>query len=253
MLNRATITLKKDDADLTYHISSLLQGVLMELVPDGYGNILHRNEVKPYSQSVSIEGSHLIWTINTLDEESAVHLLDPLLSMQFDRVFLRQKQLELDIIQNERHQINYDILLRDTFFSRCNRYVTVRFKTPTAFKSKGKYQFYPTVRHIFQSLTSKFDCFSEESEIGFKENLEDIDNYVDIIKYSLHSTYFYLEGIKIPAFLGTVTFKINGPQQMVNLIHMLLRFGEYSGVGIKCAMGMGAICLVEKKERKKNE
>ena len=61
-----------------------------------------------------------------------------------------------------------------------------------------------------------------------------------------------MEGIRIPAFLGTVTLKIDGPQQMVNLIHLLLRFGEFSGVGIKCAMGMGAIELLEKKEQKKD-
>lgn len=140
----------------------------------------------------------------------------------------------------------------ETFFGECARYITIRFKTPTAFKKDGKYLFHPTVWHIFKSLTNKFDACSFDSEIGFQKNLEDIEKYVEIIKYSLKSTFFYLESIKIPAFVGTVTLKIGGPQQLVNLIHLLLRFGEFSGVGIKCAMGMGAIKILERKEQHVN-
>lgn len=252
MLSRVMITLKKSDTGFTHNISSLFQGALMEVVPETYGNLLHEDGIKPYSQAIFSEKEHLIWTVNTLDEDSSRYLLEPLLSKEFDHIYLKQKQLKLEILKKEKLQLKYETLLMNTFFSKCGRYVTVKFKTPTAFKSEGRYQFYPTVWHIFRSLTSKFDRYSMESEIGFKENLDDIDKYVNVVRYSLHSTYFHMEGIRIPAFLGTVTLKIDGPQQMVNLIHLLLRFGEFSGVGIKCAMGMGAIELLEKKEQKKD-
>ena len=38
---------------------------------------------------------------------------------------------------------------------------------------------------------------------------------------------------------------------MVNLANMLLKYGWYSGVGIKCAIGMGAV-LVESGEVKRH-
>ena len=60
-----------------------------------------------------------------------------------------------------------------------------------------------------------------------------------------------MEGIKIPSFVGEVTIRINGPEQMVNLANMLLKYGQYSSIGIKSAMGMGAV-LVEDKEVNRN-
>ena len=45
---------------------------------------------------------------------------------------------------------------------------------------------------------------------------------------------------------------MSGPQQMVNLMHMLLHFGTYSGVGIKTAMGMGGFQIEERKRINEN-
>ena len=42
---------------------------------------------------------------------------------------------------------------------------------------------------------------------------------------------------------------MTGPQQFVNLMNLLVRIGEYSGVGIKTAMGMGAVEIIERKEK----
>ena len=60
---------------------------------------------------------------------------------------------------------------------------------------------------------------------------------------------FHLEGVKIASFMGSITIKIGGPQSLVNLVHLLMYFGEYSGVGIKTAIGMGKISVVENKKR----
>ena len=35
-------------------------------------------------------------------------------------------------------------------------------------------------------------------------------------------------------------------EQLVNLVHLLLRYGEYSGAGIKTAIGMGKIQMSER-------
>lgn len=41
---------------------------------------------------------------------------------------------------------------------------------------------------------------------------------------------------------------INGPEQMVNLAHMLIAFGEYAGIGIKSSLGMGDVEKGEKRQ-----
>lgn len=50
-----------------------------------------------------------------------------------------------------------------------------------------------------------------------------------------------MEGITIPSFIGSVKLKCTGNRKFRSLVNMLLKFGEYSGAGIKNSMGMGAI------------
>ena len=67
-----------------------------------------------------------------------------------------------------------------------------------------------------------------------------------IIHHNIRSTRFPLEGVKIPSFMGEVTIRFNGTDTMARYSKMLLEFGEFSGVGIKCGMGMGAIKIIER-------
>ena len=87
---------------------------------------------------------------------------------------------------------------------------------------------------------------STDVTIGSTQVLEDIQQHTKVIGYSLRSTLYSVEGIKIPSFQGTMTFSLTGPQQLVNLTHMLLQFGAYAGVGIKTAMGMGGMQIIER-------
>ena len=84
----------------------------------------------------------------------------------------------------------------------------------------------------------KYDAFAENETIWMEEVLEQLAEYSEVIRYHLRSTVFHMEGVKIPAFKGSIMLRIRGPQPLVNLAHLLFRFGCYSGVGIKAAMGM---------------
>lgn len=72
-------------------------------------------------------------------------------------------------------------------------------------------------------------------------------DYAKIIRYNLRSVSFSLEGVKIPAFMGDITIKMNGTQTMANFARMLFLFGTYAGVGIKTSLGMGSIQLIQRK------
>ncbi|MDE7307747.1 MAG: CRISPR system precrRNA processing endoribonuclease RAMP protein Cas6, partial [Lachnospiraceae bacterium] len=73
--------------------------------------------------------------------------------------------------------------------------------------------------------------------------------YSEIVQYQLKSIFYCIGKNKIPAFIGQITVKVNGPQLMVNFANLLFRFGEYSGIGIKTAMGMGNIKLLERDKK----
>lgn len=94
----------------------------------------------------------------------------------------------------------------------------------------------------------KHDAICSDNEVYDDEVLALLEEKTFITQYNLRSTIFYLEGVKIPAFLGKITILVKSSQSLVNLVNYLLMLGEYTGVGIKSSIGMGAIS-VEHKER----
>ena len=78
-----------------------------------------------------------------------------------------------------------------------------------------------------------------------EETLKQLTECVSVPAYQLRSARFPLEGVKIPAFLGRMMLQVRGSGTMARYIRLLVRFGEYSGAGIKTGMGMGALRMQE--------
>ncbi|NLJ57400.1 MAG: CRISPR-associated endoribonuclease Cas6 [Tissierellia bacterium] len=241
LLGKLEIILENEDKErLNYNISSLFQGVLMEAIDIEYAESLHNTGLKPYSQYLEFENNLLKWTIHTLTEEAKNQIINPLLN-NLQEVNLKHKNLRLKVLEKKVSIKTYEQLLNEKYFSQGNPYIDIDFITPTAFKSKGKYVFYPNLRLVFQSLMNKFDKSSVNSSIYSQEVLEHLVSKSDIRRYRLKSRVFHMEGIIIPSFTGRITIKIGGPQAMVNLANLLFAYGEYSGAGIKSAIGMGGL------------
>lgn len=229
---------------LTCHSASLFQGMLMQRIDPVYGEVLHRSERKPYSQYLDCRRDRTVWVLQTLTDTAQEQLIDVPGLAAGDTVRLERLDLSVQIESVTREQLTHEALLQDTFFAQCPRTVRLCFATPTAFKVQGRYQIYPTIRHIFSSLIQKYDAANTQTEIFDPDLLDELQSAISVTGYHLHSTAFSVEGVTIPSFTGTLRLKISGPQQLVNLVHLLLRFGTYSGVGIKTAMGMGALQLL---------
>lgn len=244
MLAKLEFAFKKDE-DFNFNMGSIFQGLIMERINSEYAERLHGQGVKPYSQYCISRKESFNWTLATINKEAKEQLLNTFLDNDKDEFYLSYKDLSLKIIEKKFSSKSYEQLMEETYFSVCRPYINISFDTPTAFKANGKYQFFPTVQHLFYSLIQKYDTFSGETPIYSEKLMEDINRYVEITRYDLKSTRFHLEGVKIPAFRGNISMRIHGPQLFTNLLHMLVSFGEYSGVGIKSAMGMGAITKLD--------
>lgn len=251
MIKKLSIVLEKKN-DITYLKGSLFHGILMEQVDPAYGEILHLDGLKPYSQSLHYEDDKLIWDINTLNEQASKELIEPLTVGSFQKIEIKHDRKELEILEKREVTDTYQDFVNRYYFENGNRRVHIQILSPTSFKQNGRYVFYPDIRLIFQSLMMKFDTFADNFSICSEEVLEQLVDNTHIIGYNLKSVRFHLEGISIPAFIGYMEVQINGPQPLVNLVHLLLRYGEYSGVGIKTSMGMGAMRITDKRrgERK---
>ena len=238
MLARLELKLNAD-SDITFQMASLFHGALMEKLPQEYANQLHQSQLHPYSQYLGKREGDYYWIINCLNQEARDIIIGALLATE--SIELRKKQLKVGLLQHKYEELSQKELMDDFYEDTKSRWIEVKFLTPTAFKQRGRYLFYPDIRCIYQSLMNKFDsCTSGESMID-EDTLEELSNHSEIVSYHLRSVSFALEGVNIPAFMGRVRIRLRGSQTMVNFANLLFRFGTYSGVGIKTALGMGAI------------
>lgn len=250
MLAKLEIYLKTKDK-FDYNISSLMQGVMMEFINEQYCQVLHRSNLKPYSQYVCIKDNVIKWTICSLSEESYNYIVKPIYNADFKNVFMKHKNLYLELIEKKLTFKKYEDLYNENYFQDTSSYINLKFITPTAFKSNNKYVIYPNMRNVYQSIMLKFDSNSTKYKLFNEEVLNYLETHTDIIQYNLKSVNFHMEGVKIPSFLGQIKIKINGAQTLVNLANYLFSYSTYCGIGIKTAMGMGAIILNEKKEQRR--
>lgn len=251
MLTNLQIKLETEKNDrIVPQMSSSMHGILMELISPRYAAELHSEGFHPYSQYLSFEDDNVFWNINTLDAESYKNIIEPILNKECKILSLKKHDIALKAGEKKMVQISERQIAEKFYAENSNRYIKLRFLTPTAFKQKGKYTFYPDLRCIYQSLMMKYDAVMK-NEIYFDEDvLEQLVDDSSISKYNLRSTAFHLEGVKIPSFVGWIVIRLSGTQTLANYVNMLLQFGEYSGVGIKTGIGMGAI-RVEKRENGK--
>ncbi len=246
MLAEVKLILRTKEQEIGYYQSSNLQGVIMEHIDERYAETLHQRKLNPYSQCLTC-GKQNIWTIKTLDEEAYENMIVPLMEKEFAGFEIKKRGIHVDILEKQIRIQKKQELLEEFYECPAGKYLNLEFITPTAFKSNGRYVIMPDVRYIYQSLMNKYSAASDEMDMYDEDTLEQLIDSSEISQYRLKSTIFPLEGIKIPSFKGELTIRLKGTDTMARYARLLMRFGEYSGVGIKTAMGMGAMRLKERR------
>ena len=226
-------------------LASVFHGVMMETINSAYAEYLHISGVHPYSQYITNEDSCVVWNIHTLDDTAAKNIIAVLNSDAFTSAKLKSKDIRLGVVSKEYSETSCEELLREYYLEdNSARYVTIRSVAPTAFKSNGRYVIFPTSKLILNSLAKRYDSFSQDSAISDELLFDYIEKQTDIVEYDLKSVKFSLEGITIPSFIGTVKLRFSGSREFICLMNMLMRYGEYSGTGIKTSLGMGAYRII---------
>ena len=244
MLSELKLDLKSE-GNVGYLQSSLFQGVLMEQIDKAYAESFHITGLHPYSQYISSKNG-LTWTICTLNSDAYKGIIEPFLAPDFTGFDLKAKDQHVDIISRNIITKTYEDLLKTFNSDQVEKYVKIEFESPTAFKRDSNYVFMPDTRLIFGSLMRKYSAASSSTDMTDEETLQYISDHSFISDFKIRSTRFPLEGVKIPSFMGEITIRFSGTDTMARYAKMLLEFGEFSGVGIKCGMGMGAIKIIER-------
>lgn len=238
--------------EISNQMASTFHGALMEMLPQDYADELHESKLHPYTQHLERRAGNWYWIVTTLNEKASVTILKDTL-LQIEGIDLKKHETYLSIDQKTYHELSEEELAKAFYEGNNGRYISIRFVTPTAFKRNGIYLNYPDLRSIYSNLMNKYDASNEQDSMKDEDTLEQLVQNTTVARYRLHSTVFCLEGIRIPAFAGEMTLRIGGNRTMCNFARMLFQFGEYSGVGIKTSLGMGAMELVQDdKELTKN-
>ena len=248
MLAELIIKLQPGEMNVGFWQASVFQGFLMERIDRNYADLLHKDGWKPYSQYVEKEGDTALWHICTLNEEAYKQIILPFMDDDFKSVYLKQKEKELIVLDKQVRKKPKSELLEYMYAKEVEKTITLQFITPTAFKSNGIYQILPDVRMVFQSLMNKYSAASKTLDMFDTETLEALCVSSHISGYRLRSMFFPLEGVRIPSFGGEMTIRMGGKGTLAGYAQLLTEFGTYSGIGIKTAMGMGAVRKIRKGE-----
>lgn len=238
MLAELRMKLNVEGGNIGYYQSSNMQGILMTVIDSAYAEKLHEQSLRPYSQYI-IGGESNEWIVRTMTEKAYENIILPLNDTCFKECYIDKKNIQISIVDKKIKTVNKKELLDEFYSDSYERKFNIRYLTPTSFKSNNQYVIIPDLRLIYQSLMNKYSASEKEMYMYDEDVLEQIVACSQISGYKLKSTVFPIEKVKIPSFIGNMTIKVTGNSTLSKYIRLLLRFGEYSGVGIKTAMGMG--------------
>lgn len=116
--------------------------------------------------------------------------------------------------------------------------ITLRFLSPTSFRSHGDQKVFPEPKFVFSSLLKKWNAFSS---IKFPKGLEDEFTKIRVSRYNTRTELVEFSNYKIIGFKGNVTYEIPKgiSDEAKKQVNTLADFAYYAGVGYKTTMGMG--------------
>ena len=236
-MKKIELIIKKDIIDIDGRWGRYLQGWMMSNLDSDLAKQLHHERIRPYSLSVLTTKDNYILSFNFLNDELANILLPILVEM--NSIELNSKKISIE--SKKSYSLSLSDLATNFYKEDVPREFEIYFKTPTGFKSDEKNIFMPDVYYIFQNLMSRYGEITEGTPFVERELLSEICKSTNIVSYRIQSSYYPVHKSYIPGFIGKIKLRCSGSQTLVNYIGMLLNFAEYSGVGIKTTMGMGAV------------
>ncbi len=217
-----------------------LYSFLMNHADAVFSTAAHLDRTTPVSQYLRKTDSGMLWIVSLLGKDS-INALDFMLNTQSE-FFLDKDRLPLIVTGRERQVVDStDDLLKKKTSQSTECVHRLVFHTPTAFKSRGEYVCFPTVRQIMQSLLRKWNACMETDVRFPEEETEKLAEGLICRRFDLCDRLYRIKGNPIPGFCGEMTLINQLDGELREHAELLLSFAGYSGVGIKTALGMGGV------------
>lgn len=233
--------LSNNDEKIWPHWAYRFYAFLLENVSEDYADFLHLQGEKPISQYIyyNRNRNQSIWTVNLLNELAVNNfspILDTLKEVSLNTQRFIVEKLKLKTIEN-------NIELLEPSSEILNYNYSLNFLTPTSFKQDGNYVIFPQVSLIMHSLINKWNFATPDYLIEDDDAFNLLLRGLRIKSYRLHSSVFPLKNVNITGFSGSITLNSHLSIPMLEIFKLLINFSQYSGIGVKTALGMGGIQL----------
>ena len=257
MLRLLTVPLTFPEGERVHpSMGSIFHGAMLQKLPPEARETLHEG-ARPFSLAVFFDGGkeravlRLSFLNDAIYETMAPHLApgeEFLLTQKSEltsgdaRAFKRPAANYIVTLgAGELRQTSFTALADEIFLSAPPIGAKFCFLTTTSFKRAGKYVIWPESFLLWQSLLAKWNNHSEALKIEGTDLAEKFAEFTRTCRYRLRSAPFSLEGLTIYGFLGEEVLKFAGTGEVNRLLALLAAYAPFAGVGIKTALGMGAV------------
>ena len=227
-------------------MGSVFHGLLMDIVGSDVAAWLHdENSHRPFSQCVYFnkELGVPVWRICTLSEEAHRNIILPVLNLMGERLFLAQKHWEIvleDIISYA--EAGYQELADEVFLAEeLPGGGVLNLLTTVSFKRDGHYVILPELYLMFQNLIARWNNLFPENIISAQGLEHELASCCHITKYALHTQTFSVNNGNVYGFCGNIRVKFSGNDMTRRLMNLIFLYANFAGIGIKTALGMGAV------------
>lgn len=222
-------------------MGSIFHGALMECIPAAVATAFHGEGRRPYSQAVFFDEAtkQSLWRMGLMNDETYEVFYEAL--QRLSDVYLKQQGYTVRL-GKKRHR-EWDVM---TYLQQrpVPKRATLSFVTTTSFKRDGTYVLFPESELLYQSVANRWSLLTS---MDLEPQLHRVLGYYTIIEeYNLRTERFHLEGHHVHGFSGTIQLRFGGPPDTARLAAALLQCAAATGVGVKTALGMGAVhCHIE--------
>lgn len=224
-----------------------LYSALLEQLPSAFTDAVHKQGFSGISQYICFnhEKKQSIWVVSLLTDAAIAYCAPVLTDMK--QITLHETTVTLEKIEQSNVLTVNDILTkaRELPISRSVRMI---FHNTASFKSHGKYQIFPSISLILQSLLQRWNEVFPEAVLDDADAIQMLSNHLEIRSYRLKSSSYRLKQNSIFGFCGEITISSRLSIPVLELWKILLVFSEYAGIGIKTALGMGGISIYLKEK-----
>ena len=216
---------------------------LLSQIPEAQGELLHIQEDHPISQYLCCDrtGKTATWHIALLND-AAHDVFAPVIE-SISAIDLNSGRILLESTSHEDPKSPRDFILSSK--GMCSGRASFQFVSPTSFKQAGRYVIYPQERLIVRSLINRWNSFCPDYLMDDEDAMQMLENGILITDYSLRTVRYKLKNTLIPSFCGRISLNAKLPLALAELWNVLLAWAPYSGIGIKTALGMGGVQIVQ--------